>query len=219
MRYVYSCLGRTPTMKKFDDTFRNSLRTSVQGVEAASSVELVVAVLPRVQRYLHIPLLLGAALSVITLTLLMFVEAEFHYIHIYVDTVAAFLVGAGIVWIFPGLGRMMVGEKELAQVAEMRGRAMFQKAGIHETRHRTGVLVLFCWQERQAVIIADKGVEEALPPAELQKLRELAQAAIRRRDSADAILQFIQGCQPVFAEMLPQHADDINELPDELWLD
>jgi putative membrane protein len=206
-------------MRKFNDQFRDSLRTSVQDVEASSSVELVVAVLPRVQRYLHVPLMLGAALSVMALTLLMFVEAEFHYIHIYVDTVAAFLVGAGLVWVFPALGRMMVGEREMAQIAEMRARAMFQKAGIHETRHRTGVLVLFCWQERQAIIIADKGVEEALPPTELDKLRNAAKAAIRSRDSAEAILQFVKGSQPIFAELLPQHADDINELPDELWLD
>ncbi len=206
-------------MKKFDDSFRASLREAVQKVEAASSVELVVAVLPRVQRHLHIPLLMGIALSVITFTLLMFVDAEFWYVHIYVDTIGAFLAGIGLVWVLPSLGRMMVGKEELARQTEIRARAMFQKAGIHETRHRTGVLVVFSWLERQAVVIADRGVEHALPPAELEKLRLSAQQAIESRDSATAILQFVTSTQPLFTELLPQHADDINELPDELWLD
>jgi putative membrane protein len=206
-------------MRKFDDSFRTSLRDAVQEVETSSSVELVVAVLPRVQRYLHVPLLLGAALSVVTLTLLIFVEAEFHYIHIYIDTVAAFLAGAGLIWVFPSLGRMMIGRAEIARQVETKARAMFQKAGIHETRHRTGVLVVFCWLERQAVIVADRGVVHALPPAELEKLRQQAQQAIESRDSAEAILQFVKGSKTIFTDLLPQQADDINELPDELWLD
>jgi putative membrane protein len=206
-------------MKKFDDNFRKALRETVLELEKGSSAEVVVAILPRTQRYLHVPLLMGLAFSVVTLTLLMFLDTEFWYIHIYLDTVAAMLAGIGLIWIFPGLGRMMVGEKEMQKQVEIRARSMFQKAGIHETRHRTGLLVVFSWLEQQAVIVADKGVLEALPPAALEQLQTQALAAIRAGDAADEILKFLQAAAPVMREFLPQREDDTNELPDDLWLD
>lgn len=149
----------------------------------------------------------------------MFLDTEFWYIHIYLDTVFAMLAGIGLIWLFPGLGRMIIGEKEMQKQVETRARAMFQKAGICETSERTGILIVFFWLEQRAFIVADKGVVAAMPADKLRELDVAAQAAIRAGDAADAILSFVRDAAPVMQAHLPGRENDVNELPDDLWLE
>ena len=148
----------------------------------------------------------------------MFIETEFWYVLIYLETLGAFLIGAGIFWLFPPLLRMLLGKDRLKARVELEARALFQKAGIHETKERIGVLIFMAWYERTAVVVADRGAEELLPPDELETMERQFADALMERDVAQAVLDKLHALKPLMKVYIPKSVHDLNELPDELWL-
>lgn len=205
-------------MKKFDAQFKEGLRTAVENVESTSGVELVVTIFPKTQKYLSVHLGLGAALSFLVLTLLMFVPQEFWFVLIYLETLTAFWAGFGLPFLIPGLKRMMIGEKRLRKSAETATRALFQQAGIANTRDRIGVLVSLCWLEKEVVILPDRGAEELVPPDEWATLQRRVEVVFESDNPAEELVEVVKETQSLFEQYIPRSEDDINELPDELWL-
>jgi putative membrane protein len=206
-------------MRKFDISFRNDLRKKVETIENASGVELVVAILPRATRYTEYYMGVGIGLSFLVLTAMMFLPAEFWYVYIYGETVGTGLVGAGLMWVFPGLLRLVVGKKKLSRNIDMRASATFQKARIYETRARVGVLLLVCWLERKVKLVPDKGVAEMVPPDELDAIEAKFHTVFKADDPAQTLLNLLDESKDVFAKYIPPDTHPINELPDELWID
>lgn len=206
-------------MRKFDISFRNELRKKVETIENASGVELVVAILPRAMRYAEYYLAVGAALSFVVLTSMMFMPTEFWYVYIYAETLGIGLIGAGLMWVFPTLLRLVVGKKELIRRTTLRANATFQRAKIYETHARVGVLLMLCWLERQVKLIPDKGVAELIPPDELEAIEAKFHTVFTSDDPAQTVLNLLEECKDVFAKYIPPDTHPINELPDELWID
>jgi uncharacterized membrane protein len=206
-------------MRKFDISFRNDLRKKVETIEHASGVELVVAILPNAMRYTEYYFAVGTSLSFLVLTIMMFLPAEFWYVYIYAETVGVGLLGAGLLWIFPTLLRMLVGKKELLRRTDMRANATFQRARIYETKARVGVLLLICWLERRVKLVPDKGIAEMMPPDELDAIEAKFNTVFKADDPAQLVLNLLDECKDVFAKYIPPDTHPINELPDELWID
>jgi putative membrane protein len=206
-------------MRKFDISFRNDLRKKVETIENASGVELVVAILPQAARYPEYYMGVGIVLAFLALTTMMFIPFEFWYVYIYVETVGVGLIGAGLLWVFPGLMRLLVGKKELDRRVDQRANATFQKARIYETRARVGVLLMLCWLERKVKLVPDKGVSELVPPDELDAIEGKFKSVFKADDPAQTVLNLLDECKDVFAKYIPPDTHPINELPDELWID
>lgn len=205
-------------MRKFDEAFRVALREKVEAIESESGVEVVATVMPRAARYWHIYLLCGIIPSILVLTFMMFLEAEFWYVLIYLETLGALIIGAALPWVFPGLLRLFVGKEKLRANAETAARALFQRAGMVETQERIGVLIVYVWFEKLAIVVADTGAEELIPPDEMEVIKRRADDAIASGDPAQAILDHLQSLQPLMRNYISRDINDINELPDELWL-
>jgi uncharacterized membrane protein len=206
-------------MRKFDISFRNELRKKVESIENASGVELVVAILPRAMRYAEYYLAVGAGLSFVVLTTMMFMPTEFWYVYIYAETIGMGLVGAGLMWVFPTLLRLIVGKKELIRRTDFRANATFQRAKMYETRARVGVLLMLCWLERKVKLVPDKGIAEMMPPDELDAIEAKFNTVFKSDDPAQTVLNLLEECKDVFAKYIPPDTHPINELPDELWID
>jgi len=73
--------------------------------------------------------------------------------------------------------------------------------------------------ERQAVVIADRGAEWAVPPGEWAKIHAELNGIFRAKKPADALLAALETLQTVFSEYVHQVGDDTNELPDNLEID
>lgn len=204
-------------MKKFDDAFRTELKAAVQAVEEKSGVELVVALVPRVERYWAVHLLVGAVVSLTLLTVLMFMPAEVWFVKIYYETLLAFGLGLLLPAAFAPLKRLLLGKKYLQRRAEERARAAFYQAGIYLTSHRTGVLVFVAFFERQVVVLADVVAEESVPPQEWEVIRLRFAEAFTAQDPAQAVLTAIADSRDAFSVFIPRSENDVNELPDELW--
>ena len=206
-------------MRKFDISFRNDLRKKVETIETESGTELVVAILPRTSHYLEYYLAVGIILSVVVLSVMTFIPFEIWYVYIYLETLGLGLLGAGLLWLIRPLLRGLVGKKEIKQRSEQRANAIFQKAQIYETRQRVGVLLVFFWLERVAILMPDKGVTTMVPPDELELLSAKFNAVFNADDPATAVLDALEQSKAIFAKYIPADTHPINELPDELWIE
>lgn len=205
-------------MRSFDADFKDALRSVVEDIESESGAEVVATILPRADRYLATYLLAGLCVSFSVLTVMMFIPTEFWYVLIYLETVGTFLFTVGLMWVFPGITRFLTGSKRLRQRAESEARALYQRAGIVETRERIGILIVFAWFEKEVVFLPDTGAEEMLPPDELDTLKNRLSEVFNHPDPATAILEQLAAMKNTLKVYIPRDIHDINELPDELWL-
>jgi uncharacterized membrane protein len=71
--------------------------------------------------------------------------------------------------------------------------------------------------ERRATLVVDRGIEAAVPPAELEALRAPFQAALDRGSGpevVDGLCQALVGLGKALGARLPRGKDDVNELRD-----
>lgn len=206
-------------MRKFDSSFRNDLRKTVESLEKASGIELIVAVLPRATNYTAYFLGTSLALSLLVLTIMMFIPTEFWYVLIYIETVGIGIIGAVLLWLFPGLLRLLVGKRRLKKNAALKASTIFQKAKVYETRERIGILLVYSWFEKSATLLVDKGATAMIPADEIADFEEKCQAIFLSKDPAAALLSTLQESQAMFATYIPADIHPVNELPDELWME
>jgi putative membrane protein len=203
-------------LKYLNEAFRADVGRAIARIESQSHAEVVVVVKEHVNSYMQYPLGIGAICAFVALTYFRFAPDFFDEWIIYAGTIVAFVLGAAITAGLPGILRLLVGKNRLAKATEIMARAYFQKGGIHHTRDKTGVLIFVALFERQVAVIADRGVEMAIPPKEWEKIRRDLNAIFQTPNPASALLDKLAGLQAVFSQYVPQVADDTNELPDNL---
>lgn len=206
-------------MRKFDSSFRTDLRKTVELIEENSGVELVVALQPRSKSYASYYWAAASISAFLILTVLMFIPTEFWYVTIYAETVGIGVIAAVLLWAFPGILRLLVGEKRLTENTKARAERIFQKAKIYETRERIGILLYFSWFERKVMLITDKGATAMIPADELTKFENNCGAIFKTSDPAQAILKALNESKEMFATYIPADLHPVNELPDDLWMD
>lgn len=199
---------------KLTDADRVLLRDAVRAVEAKSRAEIVLAVRPRSDSYNRGPLLFGVVVAWSFLGFQLFSRYEFPLDAIFLEpamlgTAAAFLAAS-----IPAFTRVLVSGKRRRQAVERAARATFQERGVGLTRERTGVLLYLSLLEREAVVIADKGITDMVPPEVWAEAVTRVEAAAHNARDAASVASAIQFLTEPLAASLPARVDDIDELPD-----
>lgn len=206
-------------MKKFDQSFRDQLRSAVEEVESTSGVELVVTILPRTTRAIWVNLALGIVLAFLVLAALMFLPQSFWYVGIFIETVMGFGIGFALPFLFPVIYKWFLGTKSVRENCLREAQVVFHRAGITHTEWRIGVLIVLFWEEKMAIVLPDRGTREKVPPDEWPKVQAAFDGLFRQSDKMEALLAATRGLKPFFQVYIPRSEADVNELPDELWLD
>jgi putative membrane protein len=89
---------------------------------------------------------------------------------------------------------------------------MFAEHGVHNTRGRTGILLLISELERRAVILGDSGIHAKVGEDGWPRHVELLVSRIREGRTADGIIEVLGALETALAEGLPVAPDDTNEL-------
>ena len=195
------------------DNDRQLLHDAVRAVEAKSRAEIVLAVRPRSDSYNRGPLLFGVVVAWAILGFQLFSPYEFPLDAIFLEppligACAAFLAAA-----VPAFTRVLASAPKRRQSVERAARATFQERGVGLTRERTGILLYVSLLEREAVVIADKGITDVVPPEIWAALSARVEtAAGHARDPADMASAIRVLAEPL-AKELPARANDIDELP------
>jgi putative membrane protein len=206
-------------MKKALTTeWQTRLWETIKHIEKNSQIEMVVVLRPRSADYRDIAWVWGVFGAWLGFTYVMFAPEYFIDDIVYATPIAAFLSGFALAHL-PLLTRLSIKKTRLEKSVEIMARAIFQKGGIQHTQAKIGVLVYVSWLEKRVVLLADKGVEMALPVSEWQTLRADFQSIFHERKPLDELIAQLEKSQPVFSRYLPPLANDINELPDDLDVD
>jgi len=190
------------------------MRDAITAIEAESSVEVVVAIRPRLRRWPSANAAVGATLAIAVLAYTLYAEAEFDLWEILVLPWLAAMLGGLVVELVPALSRALTPRRVRARELRDAARAMFYELGVLRTRGRTGVLAFVALRDRAAALVGDVAVVDQVGQPALDRMAAAIQRAIP--DGAPAIARALRDTTKEFATVLPRAEDDIDELPNEV---
>lgn len=90
---------------------------------------------------------------------------------------------------------------------------VFRRLGMHETKHRNGVLILLELNRQEFAIIGDEGIDAVVPEDFWKEERDLMQTYFRNRDFAGGICLAIEQIGSKLKRFFPADGPNENELP------
>lgn len=203
-------------MKYFDENFKVQLRDVIAEIENNSLVEIVTVVKARSHNYADVPLWWGVGSWFVVFSFFMFHHMEYGDYTFYTGTITSFFIGMILPLAIKPLMRLFISKSKCKQHVEVKGRAIFQKAGIRHTKDEIGVLVYVSLFEKEVLILPDRGAENALPEEEWALMNNKFQELFEADNPANALIKALKNTIPVFSAYIPPVENDINELPDEV---
>ncbi|NJA06877.1 hypothetical protein HC024_14265 [Methylococcaceae bacterium WWC4] len=198
--------------------YQARLWEAIKHIERGSQAEVVVVFRARSAEYGSVPLVWGLAAAWLCFTLLMYAPVEFENWLIYYAPLLAFAFAYAVATL-PIIKRFSVRRARLDKAVEILARAIFQKAGIQHTSGKTGLLVYCSLLERRVFLLADRGLEQAIPQPIWRTLQAEFDAVFAAGRPEQALLQALANTADACARYLPVRAGDLNELPDRLDVD
>lgn len=127
------------------------------------------------------------------------------------------VLGRLAVALCPPLRRALAGREVLDREVRQRAAEEFLEQEVFRTRDRSGILILLSAFEREVVVVADRGIREAVPAGEWDALARAIAGGVGAGRPADALLAAIARCGDLLRERrVAARAEDRNELPDGL---
>ena len=113
--------------------------------------------------------------------------------------------------------RLVTSRERMVHKVTLRAEQAFYKHGLHNTKGRTGILILVSMLERRVHVLADKGINDHVPAGTWDGLVNGILNGIRTGRATDAICAAIAKCGDLLAQVSPADSpDNQNELPDTL---
>lgn len=190
-----------------------ALHDAIRAIEKRSSAEVVIAVRPRLRRWLVPHVVVGGVFLAAMLAFVLFSEDyEFALWSIAVVPLLTAVLGGLLVEAIPPVERALMPVRVRAAIAEETARAAFYDLGVHKTKGRTGVLVFVAVRERCVRLVGDVAIVDQLGDAGLARC---AEALRRELPSGGVVLAAaLARLADEFAAAMPGSPDDVNELPD-----
>jgi len=200
-------------MKNFTQEFCDKLSAKSRELEKISSVEIVPVVAQRSDPYFDFRVqlaLVGALAASIA-------DAAFstRWIEAALAAAVAFAVVFAVVSI-PWVLRRILPTALAREAVVDQADAAFLHEEVFATRERTGVLIFVSLFERDVFVIGDKGLARFVPDAYWGQLgRSLAQD-FKAHEPGTSFLEALEKLIREVAPHFPAHADNPNEISDEL---
>jgi putative membrane protein len=211
-------------MTQFTEEERERIRRAVEQAERATKGEIVPMIVPASALYREAGYRMGLMLALLALALLLTIEIYWlpwgwhagNAGGLLLAVVAAYGLGQ---WLgrLPIVIRFVTSRERMAHKVALRAEQAFYKHGLHNTKGRTGILILVSLLERRVHVLADKGLNDRVPAGTWDGLVKGIIDGIRTGQATDAICAAIATCGTLLAQVSPVGSgDNPNELPDRL---
>lgn len=128
-----------------------------------------------------------------------------------------FLVAYSLAYValalLPGLRRVFVQQREMADEVEEGAMTSFYIHGLNNTRDKTGILIYVSVYEKQVQILADSGINAKVASGTWDAVVAELSRGIKEGNQAGAICAAVRRCGELVSEKFPIKPDDVNELP------
>lgn len=92
----------------------------------------------------------------------------------------------------------------------------FEKLNMHQTALRNGVLIFISIEDHKFSVIGDYGIHEKVSQQFWEKLVEEMTEFFKKNDLTGGLIYAVEHCGNALATYFPLHAEDKNELGDEM---
>lgn len=194
-------------MKALDPAVAASITEAIHELERCSSAEVVVEVRACSGSYAHADARFASLLAFVALLVLLFSPWPFAPIWVAID-VAVVWVGA-LFLRGDSARRLMTTRREREAQVRLAAGAAFHERGVADTSEETGVLVYLSVLERRLELLADRGILEAVPSLEWNRL---AAEARERSATPETLAEVVRALTPLLERHLPYREGDVDEL-------
>ncbi len=113
--------------------------------------------------------------------------------------------------------RLMTFKSEMNEEVHQRATELFFQLDTHSTKDRNGVLIFLTQTERRIIIMGDKGIHEKVGQEFWDKIIAEMIPLLKNKQTLEALKLGIQKVGEALAQHYPRHADDKNQLKNDLF--
>jgi putative membrane protein len=188
---------------------------AITAAESRTTGEIRVVILTRLVARDHVYPLLWAALAALVLPWLAALVRPIPSLMLFGAQVVTLVVLSQLLRL-PFLERLVVPYR--VREAEVRDVALtqFLALGIHQTRDRTGLLILVALKDRIAEVVADQEIHARVGHDAWRSICRIIIESAARGALADGLATGIEEAGRVLETHFPPREDDVNELPNHL---
>jgi putative membrane protein len=197
---------------------QESIRQAVIAAESKTSGEIVPMIVTSSARYTEIELF-GVVTGLFLGMLLGWLWHDpWESYHLNLLPVIGATVGF-LVTRIPAVKRRLASKSRIAEAVNDRCLAAFTEHGLHYTRNHTGILILVSLLEHRVEVLADRGINEKVPPGTWNEIVGILTAGLKSGRACEAFCKAVERCGEILATHFPRQADDRDELPNKLVTD
>jgi putative membrane protein len=196
-------------VKQLDPATTQAIVDAVQALERCSCAEAVVEVRARSGSYAHADARFASLIAFVALLVLLFSPWHFAAEWVAIDVALAWVLGLFIAKKSNHVRRLMTTPKERVDRVRLVAAAVFHDRGLANTREETGVLVYHSVLEGRIEILADRGVLEAVPALEWNRLVAEARG---REATPRTLVEVVHALTPLLERHMPVREGDVDEL-------
>lgn len=198
--------------KCFSQADFDAIEAAVKKAEASTSGEIAVELSSHSRHWRTERLIHALVVTLICMIAALFITRDVGWGTYYNSTQGILWGAIGFVVAYFGWGRFLSRAERRRQTVWNRALGLFGK--ITPTRGLTGVLIFVSVEERQAAIVADKGIASKVSPDYWHAPHALIVKSMEQDKHAEGIIAAIEMITVELARYFPRQSDDINELPD-----
>lgn len=189
----------------FSDADLEQVREAIARAETSNTGEIVPYLVGRVDDH-DVARWRGATLGALMAVLLAVATHAYGGFWWSVDVLWIMLpafIGAGLGYMLagvPSIGLGLLTGDDINRRVQLRAEAAFLEEEVFRTRDRTGILVFLAIYERRALILADAGINQAVPDGVWQGLVDDLVQGIRDDRAMEALCTTIERCGQVLQQ-------------------
>ncbi len=197
----------------FTQEERGKIEAAVKTAETKTSGEIVPMVVDSSYDYPRAELIGGVTMALATGLIISWMfggESIWWFLPAFI---ISFFIFQQLIRNWPGLKRKLIHPDELTAEVKEKALVSFLERGLHETRDRTGILILISLFERRVHVLADSGINEKVPEDTWDEVVEIIIQGLKTGAACEATCQAIKRCGELLHDYPPDKDNNIDELP------
>ncbi len=192
---------------------QNRIEAAVRAAETKTSSEIVPMVVDSSYEYPRAELIGSGTLALATGLLISWLFGESSIWVFLPAFIGTYFIYQQLIRRLPGLKRKLIHPDEFTAEVKEKAMVSFLQLGLHETRDRTGILIMISLFEHRVQVLADSGINEQVPEHTWDDIVAIIIAGLKANDACSAICEAVERCGDLLASHLPVKHDDSDELP------